>query len=173
MADMVTITRANMADATALLELSITTFCEAFGAQNRQEDMDKYIAVELTINKLEAELCDEGNHFFLAWYDERLAGYAKIRKNAEAGLIARLPLEIERIYVRQELHSKKIGAALMQHCIDFATANQHDVVWLGVWQLNHKAINFYRQWGFDFFGAHPFLLGDDMQTDLLMQKVIK
>jgi ribosomal protein S18 acetylase RimI-like enzyme len=45
-----------------------------------------------------------------------------------------------------------------------------DNIWLGVWEHNHQAIKFYTTWGFEKFGDHLFLLGDDPQTDWLMKK---
>jgi len=58
----------------------------------------------------------------------------------------------------------------MQYCLKYAIDTQHDVIWLGVWEHNHNAVHFYKQWGFEIFGAHPFILGDDKQTDVLMKK---
>jgi ribosomal protein S18 acetylase RimI-like enzyme len=82
----------------------------------------------------------------------------------------RRPIEIERIYVLQQYHDKKAGAALMAHCMEYATNNGYNTIWLGVWEHNHRAISFYKRWGFELFGSHPFILGDDHQTDVLMKK---
>ena len=43
-------------------------------------------------------------------------------------------------------------------------------LWLGVWERNPRAIAFYRKRGFIEVGAHVFRLGDDAQTDLIMQR---
>jgi ribosomal protein S18 acetylase RimI-like enzyme len=61
-----------------------------------------------------------------------------------------------------------VAAALMQACLDQARKAEHDVVYLGVWEHNPRAIAFYRKWGFEKVGEHVFLLGDDEQTDWLM-----
>jgi len=39
-----------------------------------------------------------------------------------------------------------------------------------VWEHNIKAIAFYKKFGFEQFGSHIFMLGDDIQTDILMRK---
>jgi ribosomal protein S18 acetylase RimI-like enzyme len=44
-------------------------------------------------------------------------------------------------------------------------------VWLGVWELNQKAISFYTKNGFVAFSAHSFWLGDDEQTDIMMKRM--
>jgi ribosomal protein S18 acetylase RimI-like enzyme len=172
--DKLVITRANVNDAALLTKLSITTFRETFDKDNKKEDMDKYVADEMSVEKLAMELSEPDNIFFLAWYDSLLVGYAKIRTLKIPGeLKDNNPMEIERIYVLQTHQDKKIGAALMCRCIDHAVAQQHDVVWLGVWEHNYKAVNFYKRWGFELFGSHNFVLGDDVQTDVLMKKMLR
>ena len=42
-------------------------------------------------------------------------------------------------------------------------------VWLGVWEENHRAIQFYSKNGFVEFDKHIFKLGDDEQTDIMMK----
>jgi ribosomal protein S18 acetylase RimI-like enzyme len=46
-------------------------------------------------------------------------------------------------------------------------------VWLGVWEKNEKAIQFYKKWGFVQFDKHLFQLGDDAQTDIMMKLQLK
>lgn len=168
-----TITKATAADAAILSELGITTFTEAFAASNRQEDMDKYLAEAMSVAKIEAELADEQNLFLVAWYKGEPAGYAKLgfaRKPEADGFAS--PVELERIYVLKKYYGNKIGAALMNMCLTHAINRNYNTMWLGVWQHNHRAISFYKQWGFEFYGTHPFMLGDDLQTDELMKKVL-
>jgi len=172
MAGNIVITRAGIKDLAILVELSITTFRDTFGPDNGKEDMDKYVAEEMNAGKLSEELREGNNYIFLAWYNGTLAGYAKVRPNKEPGIESNSPLELERIYVRQQYTRKKIGVALMLHCLEFAQSYGHDVLWLGVWEHNRRAVKFYKQWGFELCGSHPFLLGNDMQTDVLMKRKV-
>ena len=57
----------------------------------------------------------------------------------------------------------------MHACIQYAAAQGFDVLWLGVWEYNTKARNFYKDFGFVKFGEHPFVLGSDVQTDWMMK----
>ena len=65
-----------------------------------------------------------------------------------------------------------VGAALMWACIDAAQLRGHRTLWLGVWEHNLRAQEFYRKWNFQEVGTHVFQLGEDPQTDLLMQRKI-
>jgi nucleoside-diphosphate-sugar epimerase len=53
-----------------------------------------------------------------------------------------------------------------------AKENGLPTVWLGVWKENAKALAFYTSFGFRIFGETDFILGNDLQKDWLMCKVI-
>ena len=50
-----------------------------------------------------------------------------------------------------------------------AREKNKDYVWLGVWEENPRAINFYKKNGFVAFDKHLFQLGNDLQTDIMMK----
>jgi ribosomal protein S18 acetylase RimI-like enzyme len=168
----VSISQANTTHAEVLANLSIATFCETFAHNNSKADMDKYIADNMQEAHLLAELQDNRNIFYLAWHHNRLAGYAKVRTGQTPPEMAGTPnaVELERIYVLKEFIGKKVGAALLQQCLGYAVQHHYSTLWLGVWEHNQPAIAFYQRWGFTFCGSHAFLLGNDLQTDLLMKK---
>ncbi len=88
----------------------------------------------------------------------------------EEGVTGASPIELCRLYNLQEFIGKGIGKSLMLKCLEFAEENRHDTIWLGVWESNNLAINFYRKFGFEKCGEHVFRLGNDLQTDWLMQR---
>ncbi len=45
-------------------------------------------------------------------------------------------------------------------------------VWLGVWEKNIDAISFYKKMRFKKAGRHPFRMGNELQNDLIMKKMI-
>lgn len=53
--------------------------------------------------------------------------------------------------------------------MDFTQHRGMKILWLGVWENNVGTIRFYERNGFEFFGKHTFILGQDEQTDLLME----
>ena len=168
-----TIIQAGIKDAEVLTDLSVTTFRDAFGPDNNPDDMDKYIADEMNLQRLTEELGNSNNIFFIAWHNKIPVGYAKIGlAKIPEQLNNYSPIEIERLYVLRSYQSKKIGAAIMKHCINHAIKQKYNAIWLGVWEHNLKAIKFYKQFGFELFGAHNFILGNDKQTDLLLKKIL-
>ena len=60
----------------------------------------------------------------------------------------------------------------MKVCLHEAVAAGCDVIWLGVWEHNPRAIAFYHKWGFKQVGTQTFHLGDDLQTDWVMARPV-
>ena len=58
----------------------------------------------------------------------------------------------------------------MNHVIDIAFKENFEVMWLGVFEKNYRALAFYQKFGFEKYGSHDFVLGNDVATDLLMMK---
>jgi diamine N-acetyltransferase len=159
------------ADAEELARLGSVTFRETFEAVNTRDNMETYVSQTFNLESIRHELTEAGSFFFVAQTNGESLGFCKIRTaGAAAELSGCRPLEIERIYVLKEHIGKGVGKALMEHCHGYADANGYDVIWLGVWENNLPAIAFYKNWGFEFFGQHIFMLGNDAQTDLLMKK---
>lgn len=162
---------ASLKDANLLAEIGAKTFRDTFKDSNTEEDMKLYLERNFSTERLESELNEDGTLFIIALEDDHAVGYAKMRKNHEPdGLNESNQIEIERIYSRKEYLGKSVGKTLMEHCLKIAKEAGHKVAWLGVWEHNPRAISFYEKWGFEKFGTHPFLLGTDLQTDILMKK---
>ena len=103
--------------------------------------------------------------------DNAVTGYIKLNYNsAQTELQDANALEVERIYILQEHQGKQIGKHLLDFAIQTAIDKKMAYIWLGVWEHNNKAISFYKSKGFTQFGSHPFVLGTDEQTDILMRK---
>ncbi len=168
-----TIRRASDADAALLAELGARTFYDTFAADNTPEDMAAYLAQAFSPEKQAAELFDSNAIFFIAEVDGAAAGYAELHAgDAPSCVKGAAPIELVRLYVTQEWHGRGVGEALMSACIEEARAAGHRTMWLGVWERNWRAQAFYRKWNFHVVGEHPFVLGSDRQTDLLMERVL-
>jgi len=166
----VTIREGTIDDAEILSSLGAKTFYETFAKHNTAEDMLQYIQEHFRLEVIKQEFEEKGAHFFLALMDDEVVGYAKMRKTQQPHeLYSEKHIELERIYVLQSYHGNKIGLLLMNECIHFAKKKKCKVLWLGVWEKNTKAIEFYKKIGFSIFSDHEFILGADVQTDYLMR----
>ena len=167
------IEKVNESEVEHLQYISRQTFAETFSGSNSKENMDKYLKENLSIEKLSEELNNENSHFFFIKDGERNIGYLKLNMGpSQTELKDETALEIERIYVIQEYQGKKVGQQLYDKAIQVAKEKKAQYVWLGVWEENHKAIEFYNKNGFEVFDQHVFILGDEKQTDLMMRLFI-
>ncbi len=167
------IEKVNENEVAQLQSLSRQTFAETFSDSNSKENMNKYLTENLSIEKLSEELNNENSHFFFIKDGERNIGYLKLNMGpSQTELKDETALEIERIYVIQEYQGKKVGQQLYEKAIQVAKEKKAQYVWLGVWEENHKAIQFYNKNGFEVFDKHVFVLGDEKQTDLMMRLFI-
>ena len=174
MSENIKIRTASTNDARLLAKLGAQTFRDTFKSSNTHEDMKLYLAKNFSTEQLEGELEEVGTIFIIAEDEDKAVGYAKMRRPEEPpdGLNEPNQIEIERIYAAKEYLGKAVGKTLMEACLAIAKKAGHKVAWLGVWEHNPRAISFYEKWGFIQFGTHPFILGTDLQTDILMKKEI-
>jgi diamine N-acetyltransferase len=94
-------------------------------------------------------------------------------KEAQTELKENKTIEIERIYVLKDFYGKNVGQLLYDKAIKIAKQKNVEYVWLGVWEENPRAINFYKKNGFVEFDKHIFKLGNDEQTDIMMKLKLK
>ncbi len=158
-------------DSQLLAELGRRTFLDTFGKDNSPENMAAYLAASFGAQIQAAELADPATRFLIAEAQGEAVGFARLRQGAPGqGCDAARPLEIVRFYSRQDWIGRGVGAALMQSCLEQARELNCDLLWLDVWEHNPRAQAFYRKWGFEVSGTQSFLLGDELQTDWIMQR---
>jgi ribosomal protein S18 acetylase RimI-like enzyme len=163
------------ADGETVADIGRRTFYETWKSVNTEEDLQLYMLKAFDAKKVREEIENSKvTTFFLAFVDDELAGYAKLRNDRNYdqnnGLRA---LEMERIYVLKKFQDQKIGKALMDECLKIAYKGEYEVMWLGVNQENHKAIDFYKKYGFEVFGTKQFILGTAIDEDFVMKKMLK
>lgn len=167
------IQRATFSDAELIADMSRETFYDTFAPYNTPANMDKFMSQQFARESLIQEVEEQQGYFFIAYENDRPAGYVRLRDGESYEAFGGKPsLEIARIYLVQSIIGKGIGSTLMRYCMDEAARMNREVIWLGVWEKNERAIRFYQKWGFIKFGEHDFWLGDDRQTDWMMMREV-
>jgi diamine N-acetyltransferase len=157
-------------DAKMLSELAAKTFYDTFAKDNTPQNIASYIKESFSSEIQLNELSDPDIIFLIAELDDIPIGYAKLRMNSKDEAVKGTnPMELERIYAVQEYLGKGVGKELMKASIHEAKERGCDSIWLGVWEKNQKAIDFYKKWGFKEVGTHIFKLGDDPQNDYVLE----
>ena len=102
------IRKINIDDLETLRNLSIQTFKETFEEVNTEEDMQKYLDENLSIEKLKTELENPNSEFYFAENNDEILGYLKLNfKDAQTEKLEENHFEIERIYVLKAFLGQK------------------------------------------------------------------
>ena len=171
---MITIIEVDTSQLKALQVISTQTFSETFTVHNTEEDMNNYIESSFNLANLKSQLDNNNSKFYFALDGENVVGYLKVNWGvAQTELQDPTSIEVERIYVLKSHHGKNVGVALYEKALSVAKAFNFEFIWLGVWEKNERAIQFYKKNGLVEFDKHLFKLGNDVQTDILMKCNLK
>lgn len=170
----ITIRRVLSNEAETLQGIACHTFEVTFAAENAASDMESYLNESFSLKQVQAELSNPESEFYFAEAENTIAGYLKLnRGRAQTEPMGPDAVEIERIYVLEAYHGRQVGKWLLEKAMERARLSGANMLWLGVWEHNRRAIRFYEKYGFVPFGEHEFLLGEDLQTDILMKLDLK
>lgn len=168
------IRRATTGDAALLARVGAELFASAFGAQNDPNDLRAYLATAFSLPMQHAELADTSRATWIAeTIDGAPAGYTMLKRGAaSAAVAANHPAEIQRFYVSPAFQGRGLAQDLMSLCAEQAHEWGCDALWLGVWELNPRAIAFYEKCGFRKVGRQHFMVGSDRQHDYVMARTL-
>ncbi len=157
-------------DLDLLIDVSRTSFIDAFEKDNNPDDFKRYIARAFNTEQMSSELLNPNSSFYFLLHNASLVGYVKLnRKDAQKEQFDLKAIELERIYIFKEFQGNKMGQEALYTVMDMAKTGNASCLWLGVWEKNTKAIAFYKNNGFSVFGKHPYLIGEDEQYDFMMK----
>lgn len=156
-----------------LRQLAIQTFVDTYGIHNTPEVMTAYVAEAFSDEQLLVELHNPESEFHILKVDDIWVGYIKVNEGkAQTEARTDNALELERIYVDRDFQGKGYGKLLLNKAMEVARLKQKDRVWLGVWQKNPNAIQFYEHQGYVKNGTHVFVIGGEEQLDWVMEKEV-
>jgi len=157
-----------------LLEIGRQTFYDAFGPPiNSIENIRHYLSQKFTLEKITNEILNPESQFYFVFYEDEIIGYLKLNYGkTQTEIVKGKSLEIERIYVIKSYQGKGIGQLLFNYAKRIANEKALEFIWLGVWNKNKRAIQFYERNGFKTFDKHTFMLGSEKQTDVMMKFIL-
>ena len=165
------IRRARPSDAEELAILAERTFRKTFEAGNTQKDMELHCQASYSTDTQLQEILREDWITLVCEYESKLIGYAQLRWEAFPPCVNSIHAgEILCLYIDEPYHGKGFAQALIHKCFAEFAAQGSDIVWLGVWEHNPRAISFYRKLGFTEVGEHIFQVGSDPQRDIIMKR---
>ncbi len=166
------IRKAELKDAKILKELAWITQLETFEKMNPPGLTLAYLHEKMSLEIIENELLDLGSTYYLAEKNGDAIGYLKVRTDniEENKLAGENCMELQRIYLLMAEKGNGYGKLLLNFAENLAKSLNFDLLWLGVWEKNLPAIEFYKYHGYKFFGEHVFIYASEVQNDYMMRK---
>jgi GNAT superfamily N-acetyltransferase len=117
------------------------------------DQAEAYMQRSFSSTTIRQEIADPNAAFFLAVYQGVPSGFLKLNLNkAMPGFPAIPALEVERVYLLQEVSGKGIGRRLIDFAIQQARNTDKNAVWLKTMDSS-TAAGFYERMGFIRFGT--------------------
>ena len=173
MSNAVEIIKVEIKDVTILSALAKQTFYDTFTGTCTPADMQHFLELYYNENVLALELEDKNLHCYFAEVNGQIAGYCLFAENNNALAILKNKncLELKRLYILTAYQGKKVAQKLMDFFIETALKKKYDYIFLGVWEYNYKAQNFYKKYGLlPTDCKHGFPIGNTPQTDIYFIK---
>ena len=164
---------ARVSDAENIAHVAEVTFRETYEntSQIDKANIELYIRQVFTPQAVRQNFSNQNISYFVAEVNNQAVAYAKIvRGFRQDGIEAEKVINLEKIYVFNAYIGKGIGRALMNKIIEVARNEKYEMIWLGVWKINGKAIGFYEKLGFEHCGDYPFKMGNQVYNDWMMKK---
>jgi tRNA (guanine37-N1)-methyltransferase len=140
-----------------------------------REDIDAFIATQLSKARFRDYLADPARILFLATLEAEAVGYTMLvtgephDEEAARAIVNRPTVELSKIYVLAEHHRSGVAGELMATSLRAAADTGARSVWLGVNQRNERANRFYEKQGFRIVGTKHFLVGTRVFEDFVRE----
>ncbi|WP_028279222.1 GNAT family N-acetyltransferase [Arthrobacter sp. H5] len=172
------ITQGAPGDADQLAVLAALTFPLACPPTSRPEDIEQYLATELTAAKFAEHLTDPNKTLLCLRGDGHLLAYSLLIKGLPGdeqvrSAISLFPtIELSKFYVHPSHHGQGAASSLMEASLEAARLSGAHGIWLGTNDQNARAVRFYKKHGFAKVGAKTFRLGSGIETDFVLERAV-
>jgi ribosomal protein S18 acetylase RimI-like enzyme len=175
------LTAATENEAAELAEVAARTFPLACPPSSTPDNVAKFIEDNLSPTRFAEYLANPDRVVLTARHgdvDAPIIGYAMLIRgvtddaDVQRAVTVRPAVELSKMYVLPEGHGAGVAAALMDTTLTRADGVGAKCVWLGVNQHNQRAQRFYRKHGFTVNGTRAFRVGDQIENDYVMVRLL-
>lgn len=152
-------------DAPALAGFAAQAFTDTYRGLDDDQDIADYCAEHFTPAVMAAVIADPACTTILARVGDAIAGYAIVRDKPAPPCVAGRAVQLWRLYLGRTFIGQRLGATLMTAAQAEARRRGAETLWLGVYDRNVRAVDFYRRFGFVQVGTSEFLFGGRIYAD--------
>lgn len=177
-----TLRLATPADAGPLADLAAVTFPLACPPGMPQQDVDAFIATQLSAARFGAYLADPDRLILVddtgTGAGASLTGYTMVvlgeppAADVAASIGIRPTAELSKCYVLPEQQGRGIARALLDRTLELTAVRGVAGMWLGTNAANLRAQRFYKRAGFAQVGRRRFQVGGRLEDDVVMERAL-
>lgn len=162
----ITIRPATPQDAALLAAFAAQAFADTYRGLSDAQEIADYVAEHFQPQTMAGVIADAACTTLLAWVGRQLAGYAIVAAAPAPDCVTGpAPLKLWRIYLGEGFIGQGLGARLMDAVHSEARRRGARTLWLGVYDRNVRAVQFYERAGFAKVGGQEFLFGGQIYID--------
>lgn len=163
------IRRAVPQDAENLAAFASRMYAQTFGNFTDPDDLEEFLSVTYGASQQREEITSENIRTLIAEFEDQIMGFAQLKQGSAPDCVSsESPIELWRFYIDKPWQGKGMASDLMDAAKVAAIELGGTSLWLGVWEINSRAIAFYKKQGFVIVGEKDFWVGKDRQSDRVM-----
>lgn len=142
-----------------------------FSGAFSQEDIDTYLWQQYDTAVLALDRRDMSKEAIMAYDHGAPVAFAQLVSgkgpDAPAG---NRPLQVSKLCALTSQRFTAAAEQLLEKAMQTGRQRKHDVLWLGVWEGDSQALQFYASRGFTVYGSAPLHIGSATAQQVLLQK---
>ena len=156
-------------DLDTLVRIARQSFREAYEDTDDPQEIDDYVTRHFTREYFADVLAEPASRLVVVEQAHEPVGYVHTRfGDAPEGVDTGPALELRRFYLLENAKGKGLGSLMMTWVLGESERVAADTIWLQVYELNARAIAFYRRYGFEQVGTKAFEFGGRIYHDPMM-----
>lgn len=165
---------ATLNDVATLAELAAKTFFDTYCEIDDPQELREYIQENFNPSAVEKLITNPDAITILAEVDSALAGYAIISEEVAPECVSDTRnIKLDRFYLDKDFKGKGVGAQFMSAIHHQARQSGANMIWLGVYEQNIRAIKFYEKSGFQRVGGQEFVFAGRTYVDPVYAITVK
>ncbi|MGQ3051361.1 MAG: GNAT family N-acetyltransferase [Roseateles sp.] len=161
-------------DAAPLAAFAGQAFTDTYRGLDDPQEITDYVAEHFQPGVMHSVIRDPACTTLLARVGQQLAGYAILRAEPAPDCVTGpAPLQLWRLYLGSGFIGQGLGARLMAAVHEQARRRAAQTLWLGVYDRNVRAVEFYKRFGFSQVGGKEFLFGGRVYIDPIYAAAVR
>ena len=163
---------ARVEDALCLSVLFRQVYIHNYAIEGIPSDFSQYIVEEFAVDRIAAKIRANPTSILVAEYKNNLAGVAEIAYDQKCPVGDLVSPTLHRLYVLECFTGLGVGSQLLQNVEQKLKEEAYRELWLWVYIINDRAIQFYERQEYTCIGNALFELDGNLYDNKVMHKLL-